>query len=234
MTLAPSAGSNTFHLHWMFSWLNLEIILLAISSKLPTRLDISMHCKHSPRPFHTQLVVADNRGCAGCGLTCGKRQDGGASARKADSEKTGLGGGGHGRNDVAEARDERLAVLLVQLVLHGEVDHVRVGRGLAERDRQEGDALEVERHVLARVVRRQDLARLGRRHLERGHDGDGLDLLGPGELDVVADAEGRHGRALAGVLTTCRRGQDFAQGDFDTCDILRRQRLEVCADEASK
>lgn len=119
MTLAPSAGSNTFHLHSMFSCLNLEIILSAISSKLPTRWDISMRSEHSSRPFHAQLIAAGSHECAGCGLTGGERQDGGASARKADSEKTGLGGGGHRGYDVAEAGDERLAVLLVQLVLHG-------------------------------------------------------------------------------------------------------------------
>lgn len=51
---------------------------------------------------------------------------------------------------------------------------------------------------------------------------------------MVADAEGRHGRALASILSTCRRGENLTQGNLDPCDILRCQRLEVCADETSE
>ncbi len=43
-------------------------------------------------------------------------------------------------------------------------------------------------HIRPRILRRQHLARLGCGDLELGDDGDGLDLGGPGEFDVVANA----------------------------------------------
>lgn len=63
-----------------------------------------------------------------------KSQDGGAGAGQADAQETGLLVGRHGLDDLGEAGDEGLAVGLVDLVLHGEVDEFRVGRGLAESD----------------------------------------------------------------------------------------------------
>lgn len=69
--------------------------------------------------------------------------------------------------------------------------------------------------------------------LEVWDDGDGLDLLGPGELDVVADSVGRLRRGLARVDAACRGGQDFAEGDLDALDVFGLQGAEVGADEAA-
>lgn len=73
-----------------------------------------------------------------------QREDGGSRAGQADAQQAGLRGGRHGLNDLGQAGDQDLAVGLVQLVLHGQVDELRVGRGLAEGDGEEGYPLEVE------------------------------------------------------------------------------------------
>lgn len=83
------------------------------------------------------------------------------------------------------------------------------------------------------VVRRQDLAGKVGGDLEVGNDGDGLNLLGPGELDVVADAVGRLGRGLAGVDAAGRGGEDLAERDLDALDVFGLQGAEVGADEAA-
>jgi hypothetical protein len=69
--------------------------------------------------------------------------------------------------------------------------------------------------------------------LEVGDDGDGLDLLGPGELDVVADAVRRVRGLLARVLAAGRRGEHLTKRDLCPGDVLGGQGLEVCSDEAS-
>ena len=80
----------------------------------------------------------------------------------------------------------------------------------------------------------QNLTGLGGRDLELGDDGDGLDLGGPGELDVVADAvRGRRGLD-ARVDAALRGGQHLAEGDLLAGDVLGGQGLEVGADEAAE
>ena len=89
-------------------------------------------------------------------------------------------------------------------------------------------------HIRPRILRRQHLARLGCGDLELGDDGDGLDLGGPAELDVVADAVRRRRRLRARVDAPGRRGEHLAQRDLDAGHVLGRQRLEVGAHEAAK
>lgn len=75
----------------------------------------------------------------------GEGEDGGARAREADPQEPLLRARRHRLHDFAQPRDQRLPVLLVQLVLHREVDQVRVWRRLAQSDGEQGYALEVER-----------------------------------------------------------------------------------------
>lgn len=82
-------------------------------------------------------------------------------------------------------------------------------------------------------MRRQHLAGLMRGDLEVGDDGDGLDLPGPGELDVVADAVGGFRRCLAGVDAAGRGREDLAERDLDPLDVLGLQGAEIGADEAA-
>lgn len=77
-------------------------------------------------------------------VTCSQRQDRGARARQTHAQQPGLRGGRHGLHNLCETGDQRLAVRLVQLVLHGEVDEVWVGRRLAQRNGEERYTLEVE------------------------------------------------------------------------------------------
>lgn len=64
-------------------------------------------------------------------------------------------------------------------------------------------------------------------------DGNGLDLLGPVELDVVSNAVRGRGRLLASIDTAGRCGQHLTQGDLCSRNVLRRERLEVGSDKAS-
>lgn len=83
-------------------------------------------------------------------------------------------------------------------------------------------------------MRGQNLACLGRRHLELGNDGNSLDLLAPRELDMVADAVRWLRGSLSGIHTSCRRREDLSQRNFDSGDVLRGKRLQVCPNEASE
>lgn len=65
-------------------------------------------------------------------------------------------------------------------------------------------------------------------------DGDGLDLLGPGEGDAVADAERRLRRLLARVDAARRLGQHLADGDLGARHVLGLEGLEIRADEAAE
>lgn len=57
----------------------------------------------------------------------GEGQDGGASAGKTYAEESGRVLGRHGRDNLTQARDEGLAVGLVNSVLHSQVDEFRIG-----------------------------------------------------------------------------------------------------------
>jgi|SRR5687767_15051446 hypothetical protein len=89
-------------------------------------------------------------------------------------------------------------------------------------------------HVWSRVLLWQNLAGLVRRDDEVRDDGNGLDLLRPGELDVVANAVWRLWWPLASVFTPCWGRKHFTERNLCAGGILRGQRLEVSSDEAAK
>lgn len=144
-----------------------------------------------------------------------------------------MAAGRDGGEDVGEAGDQGFAVGLVDAVLHGEVDEFGVGRRLAEGGGEEGDALQVEDDVGARVAGRQDGAGPRGGDLEVGDHGDAFDLRGPAEADVVADVEGGFGRAEAGVDAAGGGGENFAEGDFEPRGGGGVEGVEVGADEAA-
>lgn len=88
-------------------------------------------------------------------------------------------------------------------------------------------------HINSGILLRQHLAGAVRGHLKVRDDGHGLDLPGPGELDVVADAVRGLRGPLARVLAAGRRGEHLAKGDLGAGHVLGRQGLEVGADEAA-
>lgn len=71
-------------------------------------------------------------------------QDGWSSAGQANSQQTGLRGGGHELENLCQTGNQGLAVRLVHLVLHGKEDHIRIWWGTAQGCGEEGRALEVE------------------------------------------------------------------------------------------
>lgn len=71
------------------------------------------------------------------------------------------------------------------------------------------------------------------RNLELGDDGDGLDLGGPWEFDVVADAMGRLGWLHPGVDTPCRCRENLAERDLDASHILGFQWVQIGADKSA-
>lgn len=86
-------------------------------------------------------------------------------------------------------------------------------------------------HISSRVLLGENSTGLVGGDLEVGDDGHGLDLLGPGELDVVTDSMRRVRGRLASVLTTGWRRKNLAEGDFCPRDVLGGQGLEVSSDE---
>jgi hypothetical protein len=57
-----------------------------------------------------------------------KGQDGGAGTRETYTKESRLGLGRHGFDNLAQARDESLAVRLVDFVLHSQINELWVGR----------------------------------------------------------------------------------------------------------
>ena len=99
-------------------------------------------------PAALDLVLAEPRNDALGDLTevAGRqRQDGRPGPGKAHAQQARLRPGGHGLDDLGQPRDQRLPVRLVQLVLHRQIDELRVRRRLPERHGEERDSLEVER-----------------------------------------------------------------------------------------
>lgn len=88
-------------------------------------------------------------------------------------------------------------------------------------------------HVRTSVLLGKNLASTMRGNLEVWDNGDGLDLLGPGELDVMSDTDGRVRGLLARVLSSGRRREDLAQGDLCSGNVLGCQGLEIGSDKAS-
>jgi hypothetical protein len=83
-------------------------------------------------------------------------------------------------------------------------------------------------------LQRENLACLGCGDFKLRNDGDGLDLGGPRELDVVADAVWWRRRLRPGVDTAGWRRKHLAQGYLHARYILRGQRLKVRANEATE
>lgn len=88
-------------------------------------------------------------------------------------------------------------------------------------------------HVLARVLCRQDSSSLRRSHLKVGDDSHGLDLLGPGELDMVTDADWWARWRDACVNTARRSRKHLCQRDFNTSHVLSSKRLEIRSHKAT-
>lgn len=73
-----------------------------------------------------------------------KSQNSRSSARQTNTKQARLRAWGHRLNNLSQARDERLPVRLVQLVLHGEIDQIGVGWRLAQCYWEQCYTLEVE------------------------------------------------------------------------------------------
>lgn len=141
--------------------------------------------------------------------------------------------GRHGLQDLGQAWDQALPVRLVHLVLHREVDLLCVRRRLAERRGQEGYPLQVEDDVCAGVCGGQDAPGFGRGDLELRDDGDGLDLLRPGELLVVADADRGFWWFQSRVHSSFEFWEDFTEGDLFPLCVFWTQVVQIRADESS-
>lgn len=74
----------------------------------------------------------------------GKGQDGGTGTREAHAEESRVSLWRHGFDNLAEAGDERLAVGLVNFVLHGKVNELWVRWRLAQSNGEQGYPLQVE------------------------------------------------------------------------------------------
>jgi hypothetical protein len=70
-------------------------------------------------------------------------------------------------------------------------------------------------------------------NLEVRDNSNSLDLLGPGELDMVTNSVGRVRRLLARVLTSGWRRENFTKRNFGSGNVLGGQGLEICSDETS-
>jgi hypothetical protein len=73
-----------------------------------------------------------------------KSQDGGASAGKANTEEPARGLGRHGLDNFVQARNESLAVWLVDSVLHGQVNEFRIRRRLTKGNGKQSYPLQIE------------------------------------------------------------------------------------------
>jgi len=135
--------------------------------------------------------------------------------------------------DLGEARDEVLAVRLVDSVLHAVVDHVGLRRRLTEGSGEKGDTLQVEDDIFSLVGGGQNAACACSANLELRDDGNALDLLGPRETNVSADVVRRDGRLQASVHTTLGCGKDLSQRNFLALHVLGVEFLEVAANEAT-
>lgn len=74
-------------------------------------------------------------------------QDGWSGTGQTDTQKTGLRHGGHELQDFSQAWDEGLAVWLVNSVLHGKEDHIRVRWGGTQGSGQQSCTLQIEHLV---------------------------------------------------------------------------------------
>lgn len=77
----------------------------------------------------------------------GQGQDGRTCTRETDAKQAWLSGRSHELENLGQTGDQRLAVWLVHLVLHGQEDHIRVRRGSSQCRGEQGRALKVENLV---------------------------------------------------------------------------------------
>lgn len=148
----------------------------------------------------------------------------------------------------------------MDLILHGQIDHVWVRRRAAQSCWEQGSALEVEDlnqvialadaahcyrygfgdggiktyNIRSGIRGRKNIPGVGGRHDKVGDDGNSLDFFGPLELSVMADANGRLRRPLAGVNATSRRRKNFTERDLLARNIFGSEFVEVGANEASE
>lgn len=88
-------------------------------------------------------------------------------------------------------------------------------------------------HIGPGVLGGQHLTGLGGGHLELGDDGDGLDLRCPGELDVVANADGGLWRLDSSVDASCRGREHLTKGNLLAGHVFWLQGFEIRPDEAA-
>lgn len=70
-------------------------------------------------------------------------------------------------------------------------------------------------------------------NLEIRDDGNSLDLLGPRELDMVADSMRRVRGLLSSILSSGGRRKNLTERNFCTSNVFGGQGFEVGSDEAA-
>lgn len=120
----------------------------------------------------------------------------------------------------------------MDLVLHREVDELRVWGRFTQSRRQESYALEVKHDVWSSIACGQHLSRLRRRDLEiRNHDNT-PNLGRPLELVEVPNVKWWL-RGVQARVYTAGIGEDFGDRDLKARDVGGRELVEVGADEAT-
>ena len=208
---------------------------LLLFRHLPPRRPILRRLKQHPLTPDPALALELLHNDPGNGLeiTTSQRQNRRPGATEADPQQSRVRAWRHARQDLRQGRDQRAAVGLVNPVLHGLVDEIGVGRVVAERRREQRDALQVEDHVGAGVGGGEDGAGLGSRDFEVRDHGDAFDAARPGEFAVVSDVEGWGWRGEARFDAAGWRGEDFGEGDLDPGLELWGEGREVGPDEAA-
>jgi hypothetical protein len=160
-------------------------------------------------------------------------QDGWSSTAQADTQQTWVSFWGQRLEDLRQTWDQSLAVWLVNAVLHGEVDELRVWRAVTQGNWEEGYSLQVEDDIRTAVFFREDLARLGSWNFELWNNGYALDLWRPLEFVVVTDVEWGLGWLETSVDASGRLGKNLTERNFKTFRVDWIELVEIGADEAT-
>lgn len=107
----------------------------------------SILCRFQELPLARDTVrgkPSDDAVCDLLKLVSSQGQNCRPRSRQADTKQAWLRARVHRLEDFRQAGNERLAVGLVDLVLHGEIDHIRVRRRRAQGCRKQGCPLEIE------------------------------------------------------------------------------------------
>lgn len=161
-----------------------------------------------------------------------QRHDSRSSTTQASAQEPRVRLGRYTLQDLRQTWDESLAIWLVDLVLHRQVDELWVWRRLAQSRRQERYTLQVEHDIWSSIACRQHLSRLCRRNLEIGNNDDTPNLRRPLELVEVSNVE----RWLGGVQARVHAagvGEHFGDWDLEARDVGGLELVEVGADEAT-